>query len=1832
LRLIGFYPLPGSNWNGEEAVFYFDREVTAIPETSGMPEPVHFEPVELNGVTDWQIEGNALRVRFSDAELPRIFSRIDVTLAEGLRAKDGGSIPEKSRRLSIENHKPGDLAIAGIQRARDNTVQVEIWAPMACGKWEEQYTLTVQDSAGVNLDCASPQAAGSGKVILAVPKETVSWPVMAAFAPRETAEAFVKNLGTRGVTLLCPDESSGDASTQDHTEETASEETASEPPSDDEGETAPEQFQPEAFTISGGDYWRERGVEGASLFFYTDVPVNRKDLESRLTITPPVENLRIEYADDGFSLYADWVAGLKYDIRIGSGLRSADGKQTMAGSFQVITSEVPKVRGVVLESPARFYLPVNRLHPLKLTARNLEKVTAVLWRVFPSNLTDFTGALLGEDSGKWEAEQYAEEVARHDINFPPIPDRKVQAELDPGAILSEDRRGVYLMTFEGGDVYSWQAYPFVWTNIGMLAYHAGKDVTVIVHRLDSLEPVAGATVTLVSHKRQELAQAQTDSEGLARFALPDFRKGKPALVWVATDQDAAFLALRDNPSDETVRGIPQEALDLQMFSAENYDGFVYTDRNLYRPGETVHARFLVRQHYLEPAAGIALQARLTDPKGNIMRNWPVTLSALGSGGIDLETARTWLTGRYVLELQAPGSSQTVGSAAFNLESFVPNRIRASVETDKPFAGPGETVLIRGRAEQMYGGPAVGYSGEVRVILNPGKWEPAQWPGYRFSHGDYIKPVIKNLGRAVTDAEGSVQFSFAVAEAAGLEAPLEAIARIAVSEPGGRDVVARKSFTVLPAEPALGLLVEPLNDQRAARVKVAAVRSDGSSADLPDVSVALETERWNYHVRRMDNGYTIHAEPYYVTLETRQIPLSQGAGETDFSLKDLWGRYRIRVFSSATPLYATSVIFAGWNGISLAEDSRPSLVKVTTDKERYTPGETCELTIQAPFDGMAFVALEQDRILDSWRCPVQQGQGRLSIPVREAFFPNAWALVTVVRSTTDAPAAGVPIAVFGAANLRVTLPDRNLQITFPDAPPEIRPDQLLNLSVETRNATGEPVSAELTVAAVDQGIHDILGYDDPDPFRWFERPRKGVFGRSDYYDKVNTDAWLAEAVGGDALERRLGGVPAIGDNWIKPVALWSGIVQTGVDGKAVIPFQIPDYVGRLHIAAVASTGDKAGSAGTDIFVRKPYFMRLTVPRFIRQGDTFDAVVRLVNTAQRPSEVNLSWNAEGGLKGEGANTASVAAGSEQILRASFETVSREPGIIRWTAVFASAADGTKETVQEETVISVGLSGLWCSEVNLEELPPGKELTVDAGDFEADDDFKLTVTASASPLLPVMDRVSFLAAYPYGCTEQSISRAMPLITLADQLRELSTGTEQDALWDENRVREAMADVSRRIAASQLPSGGVAMWPGSVTENTLCTIYAAHFLALALENGLTTFDDQSWQAMRKRLWSIARGENFSERHSPDGGLFLRAYAAYVLSLQPEPGILDLAWQLEKAPLPESARMLLTAVVARLTGDAARAEVYRKAEAIVPVRKQEDGGALMSPRRETALALLAGCAIPLPLGELDGMAEAARYALTRAERLTTQESAFLCAALSAYHRVRGVHVGGKAAGVMTGPQGEELFEGTRTVTLSAKGKDARFLVRNTGATSLWIRCVREGMKKNQIQQQYEEGGLKISLNWFKPGRIPAPWEDGLVQGESYVGQIRIESGANRKNVAVSIPLPAGLEPVNPRLDPDALAAMGLGISVRPENNNPDAQENTPLTERNILTPSFNEIRDDRLILVFDELPKGKKWCYFLTRAVSTGRFVYPGVTAEGMYSPEARAGLPGGTVTIRLP
>ena len=333
-------------------------------------------------------------------------------------------------------------------------------------------------------------------------------------------------------------------------------------------------------------YWDQAGLEGLRYEMNFNAPVDVEVLKKALTVKPEVAELEVKSRGDSISLSGNWKTGQQYQISIADTLQSVDGKRnTQAGGFAIQTEPAPKVLAVGLNLPAnRFYIARRDLGPMPMAARNITEASIRLSRLFPSNIAR---AVNDMDDGKtygYFDEQYTEPLATRDLKFPDTPDTLNTVAMNVDKLMPADKRGVFtLHSMSKGREYDTKI--LLWTDIGLVSHFKDNELIVFAHNLYTLEPLAGAKVTVYSNKSQAVAAADTDASGTVHFTGLEARMGKPTVVVAETPSDATFLRLTAREED----GTPFKE-NMPAFEKDGYDGYIYLDRNLYRPGETVHAR------------------------------------------------------------------------------------------------------------------------------------------------------------------------------------------------------------------------------------------------------------------------------------------------------------------------------------------------------------------------------------------------------------------------------------------------------------------------------------------------------------------------------------------------------------------------------------------------------------------------------------------------------------------------------------------------------------------------------------------------------------------------------------------------------------------------------------------------------------------------------------------------------------------------------------------------------------------------------------------------------------------------------------------------------------------------------------------------------------------------------------------------------------------------------------------------------------------------------------------------------------------------------------------
>ena len=1332
------------------------------------------------------------------------------------------------------------------------------------------------------------------------------------------------------------------------------------------------------------------------------------------------------------------------------------------------------------------------------------------------------------------------------------------------------------------------------TDLAFTAYRGSDGLDVVLRSLQSAASARDVRVQLVARSNEILAEATSDREGRVRFASAMMRGEGPnaprMLMAYGADGDFAVLDLDRAPvdlSDHPISGRDRGAVD----------AYLYLDRDLYRPGERVYASALIRN-----ATGDALRDRastlvLTAPSG--LEHERVRFDAAQRAGAvfhEFVLPRSAARGQWRLTLSVDGVGE-LASRRIGVEDFVPQRVelRLSADTDTAMAD-GETRSVEALARFLYGAPGAGLEVEGSVRVQPDPTPFAAHDGVSFGvHDEEFREGLFDIPRTITDGSGTAVLALAPeAREPASTLPLRLRTTVSALEPGGRAVNGQIDVPYRPRAFYVGLQ-DRFADGRGeidspVHYRVIAVDANGTGV-AAELDWRLLRNDWTYDWYRSDGG------EWRWRRTRRVVPIEEGRvaiaadGATQIQTRALdWGDYTLIVADGRESL-ASSGFWVGWGARPEEGIEAPDRVRVSAPASPPRVGERAEISILAPYAGVAEIVVATDRVLETRRIDVPENGARISLPVTRDWGVGAYVMVSVL-TPRDAQRQPRPRRAVGVAHIPVDVAaDGRLFTLALDAPERMRPAQRLDIAVE---ASGLPARerAWVTLAAVDEGILQLTGFQSPDPADWFfGKARLGVDLLDDYGRLLDPNQGRAAAVrsGGDTVGGEgLSVVP------IRTVALFTGPLQLDAQGRGTLSVDVPDFNGELRLMAVAWSDAALASVSQPLTVRDAVPAELVLPRFLAPGDQAQATLTLDNVEGTAGRYRSMVSATGAVTVEPERI-------DMTLRAG-QRSERAVGISAGAEGLADIALSVEGpggfAASRDWPLQVRSAWLPERRVTRQRLQPGARLAPpqDALDGLQPERATLQLSFAASPI-DVAAIYRALADYPYGCSEQLISRALPLL-YAEQLaalNEITPPVEADRM-----VRDAIETLLSRQSAD----GAFGLWRiGDAGASPWLGAYFTDFLARAAEAGHPVPAAALERALQA-LQPVAQGELWraygydsqvpEARFTTDTRERLAhrsaAYASYVLARAGRVDRSRLRYlhdeQLARIESP-LARAHIAAALASI-GDRARAHSAFTA-AIDALGYENSGDWFQSARRDIAgvLALVAEA-------EFDEFVEAlaARAAedLPEATALTTQEQAFLLLAARAL-------AGPASALAIEDDAGND--PGT-LVNLTAAQLANPPVFHNRGARPVWVTLFARGSSQSPPSPASE--GLTIDKQLFDRagGAIDA---SALVRGDQLVIALTISAqAAALAPLVVADLLPAGFE-IEAVLTPTDAGARGrfgwLG---------------------ELAAPRITEARDDRFVAALDVRGGQRYRLAYLVRAVTPGTFALPAAQVEHMYRPEAFA------------
>jgi len=1434
------------------------------------------------------------------------------------------------------------------------------------------------------------------------------------------------------------------------------------------------------------------------------------------------------------------------------------------------------------------------------------------------------------------------------------------------------------------------------TDLAVAVKLGAEEAAVWVTTMHDGRPCPGAAVVLFDQHGRVRARGTTDPRGLARLT---------GLVPDSTAEDENRYGASDGfvtatlGSDRAVVSLSSYNWELNpwqfnVFGASRADRLpaaagVFTDRGIYRPGETVHAKAIVRTGALGalrvPPAGDSLHWVFGDREQGKIRDTTVVLSPFGTADQALLIPADLPLGTYHVgvAVKRAGKWVELGSTFYRVAEYRPPEFLVSATGDTVPHFAGDTLAVTVEARYLFGAPmaraAVTWSVRTTPVSGWGIAVP-NTEGYTLGETGWwweeeggAQAADVTEGRIdTTDATGHLVLrTTAAVPKKGRAARVTVEAT--VTDVNRQTVSASAWMTVHPAAFYIG--AKPLGDdyfwRAGAPESVAVIAVEPAGRRVPGVGVRGTVVRREWHrVLRARAGLdeqvgewvadtvarcdlTTAADPVLC----RFTPQDGGSYVLSFRATDAAGR------EASTSFYRWAT-GRGW--VPWADESQFKM-DVIPDKTSYAVGDTATVLFASPFtDAEAWITVEREGIIEQRRLRLASGATSLKFALTEAYVPNAFVGIVVARGRSARPGSigdpGRPALRVGYAQLLVTPAVKRLKVDVQTAA-EYRPGDTARVRVHVSDAAGAGARSEVTLWAVDEGVLSLTGYRTPDPVALLYEPRGlGMRLGSDLI-AVATQVLDSEGVSikGDREPGGGGGLEGgeILRSRFSSTAFFLGSVVTDSDGNALAAAKLPDNLTTFRLMGVAVTaGDRYGSGQSSLLVTRPLLARPALPRFVRRDDHFLAGVVVNQRAGGTPTVGVRARVRGlALADTSAKTATLAAGRGTEVRFNFRDTTSDTAVFRFDVggggdsdavlsrlpvrpAYVPRAYATSGSVRWRDTVAFALPG---------DIDPERSRVV----------FSVGVT----PLSVVAGMYRQLAVYPYDCSEQLTDEMLPLVAL---LKAQSAAAGAFAPADARRqLEEGVAALSRR----QRTDGGIGVWSAEDWTTPWLSAYVGEALLGARSAGVAVSDTVlsrlaqylyrsvhqrpqlfapvgDWLAqLQVRLGEDVAAVDFMSRlGKPDlaGENELLREAA------------QLAWEdrvrlaeiLARRGATDAGQRLLAPIWAGVRVEGRRAVIpdsahrrfyfwsYRRpvARLLTATLAVDSGNALVGPLVETLVEEERGASRWWWNTQDYGAAvEALAAVAERQQRAAARGFTVAVGGRQVFAADRNRPAGGEYSAPLTGLLAPTA-DGARQLSLVVAVQPT--------ADSLplfYYASVEEVPLRQPVTP--DQQGIAVE-RWYEDYATGQPIVSAI-EGSLVRVRLRIKVAAERRFLALSDPLPAGLEAVDLSLQTSG-GLPGPGAArrgARADEEGVESEENrggylygwyygswdggwwSPFDHR--------EMHDDRVSWFATYLWPGTYTAAYVARATTPGVFVRPPAHAEEMYNPSVRGRTDGGVFTV---
>jgi uncharacterized protein YfaS (alpha-2-macroglobulin family) len=1442
--------------------------------------------------------------------------------------------------------------------------------------------------------------------------------------------------------------------------------------------------------------------------------------------------------------------------------------------------------------------------------------------------------------------------------------------------------------------------------------------------LKSGQPVKGAIVRFTDGPGGKIdLRAMTDGDGIAEVTFAPSRVPWEPLLALATlpavgttDGDGFGVT-----SSEWQNGISPWDFNVPGgATTEPYAAYVYTDRPIYRPGQTVYWKAFIRRdddaRYSLPAAGQPITVTINDEMGNTVLEQPMTLSPMGTADGQLALSPAAGLGYYYISVQL--TKQNAYGVGFQVAEYRKPEYEVSAQTDKPEYIQGEQVSVTVQSSYFSGGPLK--NAKVSWVLLSsdnyfnylGKQGPDAVSGgsYSFSDWDATDSGLDrqppgsggplSQGEGISDAEG--RFTFTVpADITKFPQSQRFTFDISITDVNNQVVSTQASAIVHKGNIYVGLRPQSyvVLTGKPSLVDVLTVDPQSNPVAKTDVQLVVNQTEW-YSVREQaeDGRFywvaRLKKTPVYTETLTTGLngtavltwtPKQPGEYKVEARARDKAGHF----IRSAAFVWVSGTEYVSW------QQENNDRITLVADRDEYRVGDTAEVLVASPYQGpvKALLTMERDHILSQEVIEIEQNSQVLRIPIRAEHAPDIYVSLMLVKGMDETSPA--PSFKMGLKQLKVSVADKQLQLIltprkmsevagtspqtggasrFSAEPLQVGPREKVGWDVQTLDAAGKPVRAEVSLALIDKAVLSLAN-DQAGTLmdRFYSQRALGVQTASTLVANVDrVVAQLAEGgKGGGGGGAGPGGLTVrreFPDN-----AYWNAEVVTGADGKAQVEVTLPDNLTTWTMDGRAITGDTlVGQTKTDIIATKELLVRPVLPRFFIEGDQAEISAIAQNNTKEALDVTIDLKTTGlDVPARTAEIVSIAPQStykatwqvtvmpgSDLVSVLMSAVARNPDAVSAKSGSGQeASTGLNDAVEitlpvyryttPEVVGTSGQVGLNESRLEAIRLPADADPT--RGELE--------VTLEPSLAAGMTGGLTYLEHYPYECVEQTMSRFLPNVVSYQAMQSL--GLERPGM--EALLAQEVGVGLQRIYGKQHVDGGWGWWQAD-QSNVAVSAYVVFGLAKARQAGFAVDETVLDRAISFLERNLRAPQDLSAWQ-----LNQQVFVVYALAEagQMEPNRAGALYeQREKLSLYSQAYLAMALALINDDAGASRiktllADITNRAVVSATSTHWEEGWTdywnMNTDTRTTSIVVDAIAKLD-PGHSLAPNAVRWLMSVRKADRWeTTQENAWAIMALTDWMLATGELEGDYDWQVLLND--EELGQGTVTPETVDQVIKLRAGIgepsTGTGPALLLDQTNAMVIERSAASPQTGKGQLYYTtyLKTYLPVEELQPMNRGVVVGREYrlaecgqtdpkqpcptITEARVGDVINvtldivvphaLHYVVVEDPLPAGTEAVDVSLATTSITAQGPGIEQKPTTAAGAPQMESPWW----WMPTHTDLRDEKVALFATTLEPGSYRFSYQIRASLPGRFLTLPPTAYEMYFPEVWGRGAGGVFTV---